>query len=148
MVQILGHYDRMSKKRLEAFEMWIWRRTERVKWTGRIKKCSSARKSGRRNNNAWTDKEEVKKFAGPLAEKELPAEGFCRRNDRREESSRQKKISDDRQHYDKWTVWRYEKEGWEERRVVNAEFAVKNLPLGRKLWFIECRTYTPRDLEP
>ena len=43
---------RNEQKRLEAFEMWIWRRTERVKWTGRIKKCSSARKSGRRNNNA------------------------------------------------------------------------------------------------
>ena len=38
------------------------------------KKCSCARKSGRRKNNAETDKEEVKKLAGPLAKKELPAE--------------------------------------------------------------------------
>ena len=36
-------------------------------------------------------------------------------------------ISDDTQHYNKWTVWRYEKEGWEEGRVENAEFAVKDL---------------------
>ena len=36
--------------------------------------------------------------------KELPVEGCSRRNVKREESSRQKKISDDRQLYDKWTV--------------------------------------------
>ena len=62
------------------------------------KKCNCARKSGRRKNNAGTDKEEEKKLAAPLAMKELPAEGCSRR----EESLRQK-ISDDR-HYDKWTV--------------------------------------------
>ncbi len=48
---------------------------ERVKWTDKIKKCSFARKSGKRKNNAGTDKEEEKKLAGPLAKKELPAEG-------------------------------------------------------------------------
>ena len=96
---------RNELKRLEAFEMWIWRRMERVEWTGKIKKkCSCARRSGRRKNNAGTDKEEEKKLAGPLAKKKLPAEGCSRRNGKREESSRQKKISDDRQHYDKWTV--------------------------------------------
>ena len=56
------------------------------------------------NNNARTDKEEEKKLAGPLAKKELPAEGCSRRNGKCEESSQQKKISDDRQYYDKWTV--------------------------------------------
>ena len=35
------------------------------------------------------------KLAGPLANKELPAEGCSRRNGKWEESSRQKKISDD-----------------------------------------------------
>ena len=35
---------------------------------------------------------------------------------------------DDRQHYDKWTVWWYEKEFWEEGRVENAEFAVNEWP--------------------
>ena len=68
------------------------------------KKCSCARKSGRRKNNAGTDKEEENKLAGPLAKKELPAEGCFRRYGKWEVSSRQKKISDDRQHYDKWTV--------------------------------------------
>ena len=42
------------------------------------KKCSCARKSGRRKNNSATDKEEGKKLAGPLAKKELPAEGCSR----------------------------------------------------------------------
>ena len=75
------------------------------------KKYSCVRKSGRRKNNAGTDKEEEKKLAGILAKKELSAEGCSRRYGKWEESSRQKKISDDRQHYDKWTVLRYEKEG-------------------------------------
>ena len=35
------------------------------------KKCSCARKSGGRKNNAGTDKEEEKKLAGTLAKKEL-----------------------------------------------------------------------------
>ena len=43
------------------------------------KKCSCARKSGRRKNNAGTDKEKEKKLAGPLPKKELPAEGCSRR---------------------------------------------------------------------
>ena len=47
-----------------------------------------------------------------------------------------RKISDDRQHHDKWSVCKYEKEGWEEGRVENAEFAVKGLPLGRTLRLI------------
>ena len=68
------------------------------------KKCSCARKSGRRKNNAGTDKGRENKLAGPLAKKELPAEGCSRRNGKREESSRQMTISDDRQHYVKWTV--------------------------------------------
>ena len=93
------------------------------------KKCSCVRKSGRMKNNAGTDKEEQKKLARPLAKNELPAEGCSRRYGKWEESSRQKKkISDDRQHYDKWTIWRNEKEGWEEgSRLVNGELAVKDL---------------------
>ena len=72
-------------------------------------------------------------MAGPLAEKELPAEGRSRRDGKREEDSQQKKISNDRQHRDKWTVCRYEKESSEEGRVENTEFAVKDLPLDRTL---------------
>ena len=68
------------------------------------KKCSCVRKSAKRENNAGTDKEEEKKLAGLLAKKELPADGCFRRNSKWEESLLQKKVSDDRQHYDKWTV--------------------------------------------
>ena len=59
------------------------------------------RKSGRKKNNVGTDKEEETKLAATLAKKELPAEGCSRRYGKQEESLRQKKIPDDRQHYDK-----------------------------------------------
>ena len=59
-------------------------------------KCSCARKRGRRKNNAGTNNEEEKKLPGPLAKKELPAEGCSTRNGKWKESSQQKKISDDR----------------------------------------------------
>ena len=68
------------------------------------KKCSCVRENGRGKNNAGTDKEEEKKLAGPLAKKELPAEEWSRNIYKREDSSRQKKISDNSQHYDKLTV--------------------------------------------
>ena len=42
----------------------------------------------KRKKNAGTDEEEEKILAGPLAKKELPAEGCSRWNDKREESSR------------------------------------------------------------
>ena len=43
---------RNEQKQLEAFEMWIWRRIERVKLDRQNNKCSCVRKSGRRKNNA------------------------------------------------------------------------------------------------
>ena len=49
-------------------------------------------------------KKEENKLAGPVAKKELPAEKYSRRNGKREEDSRYNKISDERQHHDKWTV--------------------------------------------
>ena len=83
---------------------------EHVKWTDKII-MYCARKSVSRKNNSGTDKEEEKKLAGPLAKKELPAEGCSRRNVKWEQGSRRKKISDDRRHHNKWTVCRYEEEG-------------------------------------
>ena len=66
---------------------------ERVKWTDKIKNAVVLERRGRRKNNAGTDKEEEKKLAGPLAKEELPVEECYKRNGKREESSRQKKIS-------------------------------------------------------
>ena len=49
---------RNEQKLLEEFEMRIWRRMARVKWTDKIKKCSCAGKNARRKNNAGTVNEE------------------------------------------------------------------------------------------
>ena len=43
-------------------------------------KCSFAIKSGRRKNNVVTNKEEEKKIGWPLTKKELPVEGYSKRN--------------------------------------------------------------------
>ena len=37
MAQRLGHYYRNKQKRLQAFDMCVWRRMGRVKWTDKIK---------------------------------------------------------------------------------------------------------------
>ena len=75
-MQRLGLYNGMSKND-EAFEMW--KEEGACKMDRQNKKCSYTGKSGTRKNNAGTDKEKEKKLAGPLAKKELPAEGCCRR---------------------------------------------------------------------
>ena len=69
------------------------------------KKCSCARKSGRRKNSAGTDKEEETKLAEPLTKKDLPIAVSFRRNGQREGGSQQKIISNNRQNHDKWTVY-------------------------------------------
>ncbi|KAJ4428284.1 hypothetical protein ANN_24302 [Periplaneta americana] len=51
-----------------------------------------------RKNDAETDQKEEKELVGSLIEKKLPSEGRTGRNDEREKSSGQKKISDDRRH--------------------------------------------------
>ena len=81
---------RKEQKRLEAFEMWIWRRMEHGKWTDKIKNAVVLERVG---------------------ERRIMLQLIKKRNGKREESPRQKKISDDRQHYDKRIVIRYEKEG-------------------------------------
>ena len=77
---------RNEQKRLEAFEMWEWRRMERIKWTGKITNAVVLERLGKgrimREHN-----EEEKKLAAPLGKKELPAEGCSRRKDKLEESS-------------------------------------------------------------
>ena len=37
---------RNEQKRLEEFEMWIWRRMERVKWTDKIKNTLEQERMG------------------------------------------------------------------------------------------------------
>ena len=77
---------RNEQKQLKAFEMWVWRRMERVKWTDKIKNAVVLERVGEGRINAGTDKEEEKTLAGTLAKKELPAEGCSRRYGKWEES--------------------------------------------------------------
>ncbi|KAJ4448156.1 hypothetical protein ANN_10169 [Periplaneta americana] len=62
------------------------------------KKRSCVEKSGWRKNDAETDEKEEKDLAGSLVVKKLLTKGFTGRNGKREKSSVQKKISDDRRH--------------------------------------------------
>ena len=80
MVQRLVHYDGMSKKDPEAFVMWIWRRMEPVKWTDKIKNVVVLERVGKGRIMLELIKKRKRKLAGPLAKKELPAEGCSRRN--------------------------------------------------------------------
>ena len=75
-----------------------------MKWRDKIKNGVVVERVGERRIILELVKKAQKKLAGSLTKKELPAERCSRRNGKLEESSRQKKISDDRQHYDKWTV--------------------------------------------
>ena len=71
---------RSEQKRLEAFQTWIWRRMEDVKWTDKIKNVLVLERVGeRRIMLELIKKKEEKKLAGPLAKTELPAEGCSRR---------------------------------------------------------------------
>ena len=77
MVQRLGNYDGMSKNDWKHLR-WGMEKDGACKMDRQNKRCSYARKSGRRKNNAGSNKEEENKLAGSLAEKELPAEGCSR----------------------------------------------------------------------
>ena len=33
----MGHFGRVAKKYLESFEMWCWKRMERISWTDRVR---------------------------------------------------------------------------------------------------------------
>ena len=74
-----------------------------VRWTDKIKNAVMLERVGEGRIMLELIRKRKRKLAWPLAEKELPTEGCSRRNGKREETSRKKKISDDRQHYDKWT---------------------------------------------
>src|SRR6218665_925656 len=63
-------------KRLEAFEMWIWRRMERISWmehrtNEEIFKMVDEKKITDRNNQKPTEK-----LAGPHNERRLPSKNY------------------------------------------------------------------------
>ncbi|KAJ4433177.1 hypothetical protein ANN_15434 [Periplaneta americana] len=71
----------------KAFEMWIWRRMERVKWTDRIRNEAVLERVSEERMTQKTDQEEEQKLTGSLAEKKLPTEGYTGRNGEWEKSS-------------------------------------------------------------
>ena len=88
---------RNEQKRLEAFEMWTWRRVERVKWTDKIKNAVVLEREG--EGTIIGQLELIKRRRNWLG---LWLGRNCLLKDaKREDSSKQKKISDDRQHYGK-----------------------------------------------
>ena len=115
-----------EQKRLEAFEMWLWRRMENIKWTDKIKNAIMLERVGEGRIILELIKKKKRDWLGHWLRRNFQLKEIL------EEGSRQK-ISDDRQHHDKWTVCRYVKEVCEEVRVENAEFTVKDLPLGKIL---------------
>ena len=102
---------RNEQKRLEAFEMWVWRRLERVKWTDKIKNSVMLERVGEARIMLEFIRERKRNWLGHWLRRNCLLKDALERMVKREESSRQKKISDNRQHYDKWTVRRYKKEG-------------------------------------
>ena len=92
-----------EQNRLEAFEMWIWRRMECVKWTDKILYALVLERVGEGRIMQKLIKKRKRNWLGHLAKKELSAEGCSRRYGKWEESSRQKKISNYRQRHDNWT---------------------------------------------
>ena len=67
-----------EQKRLEAFQMWIWRRIERVKWTDKIKNAVVLERVGEGRIILELIRKRKKKLAGTLATKELPTEECSR----------------------------------------------------------------------
>ena len=61
---------------------------ESVKWTDKIKNAVVLERVGEGRIMLELIKKRGKHLAGPLATKELPAEGFSRRSGEREENSR------------------------------------------------------------
>ena len=85
-----------EQKRLEAFETWIWRTMAHVKWTDKIKNAVVL--EGRIMLELMKRK---RNWLGHWLRRNCLLKDASRRNGKLEESSRQKKISDDRQHYHK-----------------------------------------------
>ena len=70
--------------------------------TNKIKNAVVLEKVGEGRIMLELTRKRKRNWLGPLAKKELPAEGCARRYGEWEESSRLRKVSYDR-HYDKWT---------------------------------------------
>ena len=102
---------RNDEKQLEAFEMWIWRRMERVKHTDKIKNAVMLERVGEGRIMLELIKKRKRNWLGHWLRRNCVLTDALEGIVNGKKGSRPKKISDNRQHHDKWTVWRYEKEG-------------------------------------
>ncbi|KAJ4447600.1 hypothetical protein ANN_09607 [Periplaneta americana] len=84
---------RSEEKRIEAFEIWIRRRLERVKWTDRIRNEAMLEGMGEERMTLKLNLKEKKELVGSLAGKKLSAEGCTGLNGEREKSSTRKKAT-------------------------------------------------------
>ena len=79
--------------------MRIWRRMERVKWTDKIRNAVVLERVGEGRIILELIKKRKRNWMGRWLRRNCLLKEW-----KRKETSKQKKISDDRQHYDKWTL--------------------------------------------
>ena len=91
---------RNEQKRLEAFEMciWMWRRMECLKWTDKIKNEVVLERVGEGRIMLELIKKTKINWLGHSLKRNCQLKDAL--EEKREEGSRQKKISNDRQHHD------------------------------------------------
>ena len=77
---------------------------DRVKWTDKIKNAVVLERVGEGRIMLKLIRRRKRNWLGHWLRRNCLLKGSSRRYGKWEESSRQKKISDDRQNYDKWTV--------------------------------------------
>ncbi|KAJ4428382.1 hypothetical protein ANN_24401 [Periplaneta americana] len=112
---------RSQEKRIEAFEMWIWRRMERVKWTDRIRNEAVLERVREERMMLKL----IRKRKGPLAKKKLKdaLEGMV--NVRRVRGRRRHQMINDIRIYGSYAETKRKVENRKDRRMLD-------LPFGRK----------------
>lgn len=68
-----------DRRLLEALEMWIWRRMERISWTEKVRNEEVLQRVGEKRRLKYNQKEETE-LAGSLVGKRMPACGSARTN--------------------------------------------------------------------
>lgn len=85
--------EKRDDRRLEAFEMWIWRRLEKIEWVDRVRNEKMLRKIGEQKQILKVFRTK-KKLAWTLDDKKVYVEGCYGSNHEQKETKRMKKIPD------------------------------------------------------
>ncbi|KAJ4433041.1 hypothetical protein ANN_15298 [Periplaneta americana] len=78
---------RSEEKRIEAFEMWIWRRMERLKWTARIRNEAVLERVGEERMILKLIRKRKRNWLDHWLRSHMPTEGCTGRNGEQEKSS-------------------------------------------------------------